>query len=462
VHVVGAAILSRGRCLAARRGPGRSGAGLWELPGGKLEPGEGPERALSRELHEELGLAAQVGPWLGRGEAIAGLERIVLDVYEVVPPRSEPTAREHDRLAWLDADELLDVAWTPADVPVLPAVRARLRAAPPVVRAAGGPVAFLCADWSSAPRGRAVSLATTGPSPSIRRLAPPPAQWSLDALLERARRVRDRVGGPVVVVVDAAIGLPISTVRSLGASGFLDALARLAAAGSLDGARGDDVAPFFRVLPGRGALRRHIRAAGGRSAIQRQLDLRTAANSVLALSGIPGTVGSGSRALWRELVTALDRPRDFVVWPFESRAAGAPGLVLAEGFPRAAYAVALAAELPAAPTTLAKTQRARRVAALDRLRKAPWRRSVGVELRDLGAARESEDDFDALLLATGLLRLHAEGRPLAHWLVDPIYEGGTLATGGVRYERVPPIAPDEGSQQPVRSTMTAGQRSSDA
>jgi 8-oxo-dGTP diphosphatase len=442
VHVVGGAILVGGRCLAARRGPQQSGAGRWELPGGKPEASELPEAALERELREELAIDAKVGRWLGRGEAPSGRSDIVLDVYEVAPPTSTPVPREHDRVAWLAADELEDVSWTPADVPVLPAIRARLRAPPPLVD--GDRVgAFLCADWSSAARSRAVWLAAMEPRPALRRVAPPRANWTLGALLERARRCRDRIGAPVVVVVDAALGLPITVVRRLGASGFLDALGKLATGGVLDGSpsgrAGANVAPFFRIAPGRGALRRQIRAAGGRSAIHRQLDLRTAAKSVLALSGIPGTVGSGSRALWRELVPSLGGTRDFGLWPFEGRSGAACGLVLAEGFPRAAYAAALAPALPAAPTAIAKTRPAAREAALDRLRAAPWRRALGLSLGDLDAARAREDDFDALLLGAGLLRLHAERRSLAHWLVDPVSEGGILATGGVRYDRVPRI-----------------------
>ena len=65
VHVVGAAIMNDGRCLAAQRGPSMQMAGKWEFPGGKVEPGETPEVALTRELREELAISAEVGEWLG-------------------------------------------------------------------------------------------------------------------------------------------------------------------------------------------------------------------------------------------------------------------------------------------------------------------------------------------------------------------------------------------------------------
>jgi 8-oxo-dGTP diphosphatase len=449
VHVVGGAVLRNGRCLAARRGPGQSSPGRWELPGGKPEPGEAPAQALVRELGEELGepfgAAARVGAWLGRGFATGGARSIVLDVYEVAAPRATPSPREHDRLAWLAPRELESVAWTPADVPILPAIRARLRAAPPPIGPSAEGVSFLCVDWASHRRGRAAWLATTRPRLEVRRLPPPAAGWSLASLLSRATRARERSGGPVVVVFDAVLGLPALALQRLGARTFLEGLARLEALDAL--APPDRVAkePFFRVMAGTGSLTRTIRRLGGRSAIHRQIDLRTAAKSVFALSGIPGSVGSGSRALWRELVPLLAAPRSFTLWPFEHGAGD--GVVVAEGFPRAAYAVALQDDLPAAPTSLAKTKVAARAHALVALQGASWRRELGLSLRDLDAARASEDDFDALLLGMALLRLHAQAQPLASWLVDPIAEGGILATGGVRYDRVPRLALDREAAQ---------------
>jgi hypothetical protein len=242
-------------------------------------------------------------------------------------------------------------------------------------------------------------------------------------------------------VFDAVLGLPAMSLERLGVRTFLEGLAALAArdvlAPSSEGALRETPEPFFRVAAGAGSLTRTVARLGGPSAIHRQLDLRTAAKSVFALSGIPGSVGSGSRALWSELFPLLDGPRDFTLWPFERSAKD--GIVIAEGFPRAAYAVALQEELPAAPTSLGKRQPAVREAALVRLQRARWRRELGLRLSDLAAARASEDDFDALFLGAALLRLHVEKLPLAHWLVDPIAEGGTLATGGVRYDRVPRV-----------------------
>ena len=93
VRVVGAAWIRDGRVLAARRGPGRARAGWWELPGGKVDPGETDEEALVRELREELGVDVVVGDRLGvslHREA----EAIVELVAYVVTGAGEPGARQ--------------------------------------------------------------------------------------------------------------------------------------------------------------------------------------------------------------------------------------------------------------------------------------------------------------------------------------------------------------------------------
>ena len=123
--VVGAAIVRGGRLLAARRtGPQRL-AGRWELPGGKVEPGESPPAACVRECAEELGVAVEVVRRIGPELAI-GLGR-TLWVYEARLLRGQPTtSADHDALRWLSAGELYDVDWLDADRPLLPVLRARL------------------------------------------------------------------------------------------------------------------------------------------------------------------------------------------------------------------------------------------------------------------------------------------------------------------------------------------------
>ena len=126
VAVVGAALVRDDRVLASRRTDPPHLAGLWEFPGGKVEPGETDEQALVRELREELGLEAVVGDRLGGDLAIG--ETAVLRVY-LATADGEPALVDHDAHRWLAADELDDVPWIPVDLPLVDALRRRLSAA---------------------------------------------------------------------------------------------------------------------------------------------------------------------------------------------------------------------------------------------------------------------------------------------------------------------------------------------
>ena len=115
--MVGAAIVRDGRVLAARRTAPASAAGRWEFPGGKVEPGESDAAALVREIDEELGVEIAVDGWLS-GEQPVG-EAYLLRVALATLVSGEPTPTEHDRVRWLGADELDEVAWLAADRPFL-------------------------------------------------------------------------------------------------------------------------------------------------------------------------------------------------------------------------------------------------------------------------------------------------------------------------------------------------------
>ena len=119
--VVGAAVLEGNRVLAARRTTPAEAAGRWELPGGKVEPGETPERALVREVAEELGCGVVVQRWL-HGRVPIG-ERHVLAVGLARLTDGVPRPREHDRVRWLAAHELDDVDWLEPDRPFLVELR---------------------------------------------------------------------------------------------------------------------------------------------------------------------------------------------------------------------------------------------------------------------------------------------------------------------------------------------------
>ncbi|MCW2508985.1 MAG: hydrolase [Modestobacter sp.] len=130
-QVVGAALVDdRRRVLVAQRGSGPL-AGLWEFPGGKVEPGESDLSALVRECTEELGV--QVAPQAFLGEV--PLDGVVaggapgastLRVWWARIAAGELVAHEHTELRWLAAAQLEDLDWIAADRPLIPAVRALL------------------------------------------------------------------------------------------------------------------------------------------------------------------------------------------------------------------------------------------------------------------------------------------------------------------------------------------------
>lgn len=127
LHVVGAAIVQRDRCLVAQRGAAMSLAGKWEFPGGKVEPGESPTAALTREIAEELGLQIAVGELLGTGTATVGARLITLDVYAATIVSGTMALREHTQVVWASAEDLTRFDWADADIPCLPPVKAWLR-----------------------------------------------------------------------------------------------------------------------------------------------------------------------------------------------------------------------------------------------------------------------------------------------------------------------------------------------
>lgn len=103
----------------------------WEFPGGKVEAGEAPEQALSREIQEELGLEIRVGSWLGRGEVETTGAQIVLDVYVAAWVAGRLELREHCEHAWVTSATLAELDWAAADLPVLPALKRFLELSDP-------------------------------------------------------------------------------------------------------------------------------------------------------------------------------------------------------------------------------------------------------------------------------------------------------------------------------------------
>jgi 8-oxo-dGTP diphosphatase len=134
------------RVLAARRTGPPELAGLWEFPGGKVEPGEDPVAALHREIAEELGLALTLGAELvsdtpGRRHWPL-TETLEMRLWLATVVGGEVAgSTDHDRLRWVGADDLAGLDWLPGDRAVVEALRPELvggtdgrhRDAPPVV-----------------------------------------------------------------------------------------------------------------------------------------------------------------------------------------------------------------------------------------------------------------------------------------------------------------------------------------
>ena len=114
-----------GRVLLAQRPEGKSLAGLWEFPGGKVEQGETPEAALIRELHEELGIET----WQSCLAPLTFASHSYPDFHLLMPLfvcrrwQGIPTPQEGQKLAWVQSNRLKEYPMPAADLPLIPILR---------------------------------------------------------------------------------------------------------------------------------------------------------------------------------------------------------------------------------------------------------------------------------------------------------------------------------------------------
>lgn len=111
--VVAGALISHDVLLVAQRARPAELAGLWELPGGKVAPGESDAQALARELYEELEIRVSVGARIGPDVRLPN--GMTLRAYRVTLTDGSPQPHDHRALRWVSAAELRDLPWVPAD-----------------------------------------------------------------------------------------------------------------------------------------------------------------------------------------------------------------------------------------------------------------------------------------------------------------------------------------------------------
>lgn len=126
VYVVACALIDPdGRVLLAQRPADKAMGGLWEFPGGKMEPGEAPESALIRELREELGIAVKeacLAPFTFASHAYTDFH-LLMPLYLCRRWEGTPQPLEHQALKWVRPKDMASYPMPPADLPLLPMLR---------------------------------------------------------------------------------------------------------------------------------------------------------------------------------------------------------------------------------------------------------------------------------------------------------------------------------------------------
>lgn len=115
INVVGAAIVRDGRVLCAQRGAGKSLAGYWEFPGGKIEPHETPRQALHREIEEELLCEVEVADEVCTSEYAYDFGIVRLTTFICHLTGGTPRLTEHTDIRWQTPADMPVLDWAPVD-----------------------------------------------------------------------------------------------------------------------------------------------------------------------------------------------------------------------------------------------------------------------------------------------------------------------------------------------------------
>ena len=124
INVVGAVILKDGLVLCAQRGSSGALPGLWEFPGGKIEPEETSREALEREIVEELVCRVVVGDLITTTEYEYDFGIVILTTFYCELIEGTPELTEHESVVWLRPPELHTLEWAPADLPAVAIIQA--------------------------------------------------------------------------------------------------------------------------------------------------------------------------------------------------------------------------------------------------------------------------------------------------------------------------------------------------
>ncbi len=125
IRVVAGVVMDAGQVMIARRQARLRMGGLWEFPGGKVEPGESDEAALIRELQEELNVVVQVHEFLGESTHDDGRGPLILVAYRCTIVSGDMKLQDHDAVRYVGPNEFEQYEFAPADIPLLAVVSER-------------------------------------------------------------------------------------------------------------------------------------------------------------------------------------------------------------------------------------------------------------------------------------------------------------------------------------------------